>query len=266
MGRRMVIRWPFRPHRRWELEATAFVDGELPAPTVARFEIHMSDCPSCRARVSELREVKALVAGLPEASAPRSFAITPAMLGAPVPRPVVPATPRWAFRGAQLAAGAAFVALFAVVAFDLLATSGGSSQSASTAAPVAGAEAPESRAAAGSAQDSAGSPASKGVASPSSGASNTQSIPPANQPAAAGTSAGSQVPLLVPLPAASSAPHDAFSAPSVLPGTTNGPLSRPSEPGNDGGGATYGAIEASLLALGAAAAIAAIVFSRRSRR
>ena len=77
---------PITPHGRWQRQLDAYLDGELSASAERRFARHLSGCERCAAALSEARAVKTLFATLPQESAPRSFALSEAML-APVPTP-----------------------------------------------------------------------------------------------------------------------------------------------------------------------------------
>jgi anti-sigma factor RsiW len=244
----MPFPWPFRPHRSWELQATAFVDGELDASRAGRFERHLSACEACRVRVAELRGLKSLVAGLPEVQAPRSFALTPAMLSessrAHASRP--DASPRWAFRGAQVLAGAALATFFGLVAIDLSTPASHGTETASKAAPVSGAAQPLAQ------SSGANGAVATGIAlAPVGGA---PAVPRAESQATASAS--------TPVPDA----QRAFSAPDSQLPTAGRPLPLDTRQANDGRGATYRAAELGLLALGVAATVLAFALSRRPRR
>lgn len=117
---------PFlRRHARWRDNISAYVDDELPAAEHARFEAHMQSCEACRVAVADARQLKLLVANMPEAPLPRAFRLTPEMVAPaaarrPLQRSQAPV------RIAQFAAGLATVALIAVLTIDLTASSGSS--------------------------------------------------------------------------------------------------------------------------------------------
>ncbi len=124
---------PITPHGRRRRQLDAYLDGELSAPAERRFAGHLSGCARCAAALSEARAVKTLFATLPEEPAPRSFAVSEAML-APVPAPSLrAAAPSPAYGALRWAAGVAAVA--AVFAFGALVVvdvgGGGGSQMAS---------------------------------------------------------------------------------------------------------------------------------------
>ena len=65
-----------------EDDISAFLDRELKMlPRSIELSAHFETCESCRATLEELRSVQALIAGLPNVAAPRSFALTPEMAG-----------------------------------------------------------------------------------------------------------------------------------------------------------------------------------------
>ena len=124
---------PIAPHGRWRRQLDAYLDGELSAPAERRFARHLSGCARCGAALSEARAVKTLFATLPEEPAPRSFAVSEAML-APVPAPsartAAPSPAYGALRWASGVAAAAVVfALGVLVVVDV--GGGGGSQMAS---------------------------------------------------------------------------------------------------------------------------------------
>ena len=184
-----MARLPFpRRHVRWLEEVSAHLDGELHGRAQERFETHLGGCPRCRARVDELRQVRTLVASLPEVAAPRSFRLTPAMVAATAKvAPVRAPRPRFALRTAQFAGGFAVLALIAVVTVDF-SSSNSSDRSVETSAEFSLDSAP--RPAADSSLSKGvplqGSSATSGVAVPQgggvSGASNSEATPPSQQP------------------------------------------------------------------------------------
>ncbi len=264
----MSVSWPFAPHRRWESKVSAFVDGELGAPASQRFAHHLAGCERCRLRVQDLRQVKALLAALPEAPAPRSFAITPAMLTAPqLPAPPAPA-PQWAFRGAQVLAGAALAAFFVLVAVDFSTSSNSHGGTTSQAAPVADARAPEAPIAQtepGTAPIAAAT-AAKGIASPPGGGGvGAQAVPSGAPPTPAAGRAEAQTPPASPTTFAN-AYGGALSAPTGQPAAADGPLPLAVHQADDARAAPYRALEFGLLGLGSGAAVVAFILYRRNRR
>jgi anti-sigma factor RsiW len=105
----------FDRHRRFRGQLSAYIDGALDPPAAARLEAHLAQCAPCRTELEQLRATVAALRELPEAEAPRSFALSPER--AAVRRPAVPAAPL-AF-GARIAAAGVAVALAAVVVVDL---------------------------------------------------------------------------------------------------------------------------------------------------
>ena len=121
-------------HGRWYRQIDAYVDGELSQAGEGRFERHLGGCERCAAALTEAQAVKTLLAALPEEPAPRSFALTEAML-APVPLASAPAPSRGqgALRwGSSFAAAAAVFAFVALVVVDV----GGGSGSQQLASPL----------------------------------------------------------------------------------------------------------------------------------
>jgi hypothetical protein len=105
----------FDRHRRFRGQLSAYIDGELDPPAVARLEAHLGECAPCRTELEQLRATIAALQELPEAEAPRSFVLSPER--AAVRRPAVPAAPL-AF-GARMAAAGVAVALAAVLVVDV---------------------------------------------------------------------------------------------------------------------------------------------------
>ncbi len=105
----------FDRHRRFRSQLSAYIDGELDPPAAARLEAHLGECAPCRTELEQLRATVAALRELPEAEAPRSFALSPER--AAVRRPAVPAAPL-AF-GARMAAAGVAVALAAVLVVDV---------------------------------------------------------------------------------------------------------------------------------------------------
>lgn len=105
----------FDRHRRLRDQLSAYIDGALDPPAAGRLEAHLGECEGCRTELEQLRSTVAALRELPEAQAPRSFALSPER--AAVRGPAVPAAPL-AF-GARLAAAGVAVALAAVLVVDL---------------------------------------------------------------------------------------------------------------------------------------------------
>ena len=107
-----------RPHRRFRDRLSAYIDGRLEQRDREDLDRHLVACPDCRRDLSELRATVQALQDLPQAEAPRSFALTPGHLERPAPA----APPRPApglMTGLRLAAAALTVALVAVVFVDL---------------------------------------------------------------------------------------------------------------------------------------------------
>jgi anti-sigma factor RsiW len=110
-----VIR--FRRHPVSEEELSAQLDGRLPAVRAANVTAHLEACSSCRGAMAELESVRRLVAALPAAVPPRSFAIREADL-APAG-----AAPRLA--GLAFAPAVAIALFVALLVYDLSTAPGG---------------------------------------------------------------------------------------------------------------------------------------------
>lgn len=109
----------FNPHPRADF--SAFLDGELPASRAARLEKHLAACTACTAELEGLRAVRAAMRQLPEATAPRSFAITPEMArdarparAVPAQRPLQPLVNGLRLTSAGLATALAIVVVVAI--------------------------------------------------------------------------------------------------------------------------------------------------------
>ncbi len=105
----------FDRHRRLRDQLSAYIDGALGPAAARRLEAHLGECEGCRTELEQIRSTVAALRELPEAQAPRSFALSPER--AAVRGPAVPAAPL-AF-GARLAAAGVAVALAAVLVVDL---------------------------------------------------------------------------------------------------------------------------------------------------
>jgi anti-sigma factor RsiW len=185
-----------RSHARFTAAADAYVDGELRDSESRRFEAHLTGCARCQALVSEARALKSALVDLPELEAPRSFALTPAMLAAQpsgFARAVIARTPAYMYAMRGIAAAA--VAVFAVVAISGL-NGGGSERSASSPerqTSLSAAEAPRDNSAKSATDSSqaAAVPSAPGLAGSSGGGVSGQSAAttPAVTPAASGAQA-----------------------------------------------------------------------------
>lgn len=113
----------FRRHPHADL--SAYLDGELAAGAKSRLDAHLAACQACSEELEALREARTLMRSLPEAPAPRSFALSPeAARRAPQPKPAGGIAPL--VNGLRLTSAGLAVAL-AVVA--VIAVSGGGSGS-----------------------------------------------------------------------------------------------------------------------------------------
>jgi hypothetical protein len=98
-------------------ELSSYLDKELLPLRVEFVKTHLSSCPTCRAELDALRNLKSQLAALPEAQPSRSFALTPAMAQRPAreaARVRPPARVAVLTNGMRLA-GAGMAAAFAVV-------------------------------------------------------------------------------------------------------------------------------------------------------
>lgn len=105
----------FDRHRRLRDRLSAYIDGALDPADAGRLEAHLGECERCRTELEQLRSTVAALRELPEAQAPRSFALSPER--AAVRRPASSAA-SLAF-GARTAAAGIAVALAAVLVVDL---------------------------------------------------------------------------------------------------------------------------------------------------
>jgi anti-sigma factor RsiW len=103
----------FRRHPIGEQELSAYLDGQLSPAQNRRLEEHLSSCAACRRKLDDLRTLVEALHALPEAAAPRSFALTPEQA---VPTPLLAGGLYLAFRNA---AAAALVLLFASIGADI---------------------------------------------------------------------------------------------------------------------------------------------------
>ncbi len=106
----------FDRHRRLRDQLSAYIDGELDDAASVRLEAHLVGCESCRADLDELRATVDALRELPQAEAPRSFALAPERVAGP--RPAAVATPPLAV-GLRLATAAVAAALAVVVIVDV---------------------------------------------------------------------------------------------------------------------------------------------------
>ncbi len=66
---------------------SAYLDGHLKSSDVRRLEARLSADPNLRATLEQLRETRGLLRRLPQRRAPRSFRLTPKMVGIRPPEP-----------------------------------------------------------------------------------------------------------------------------------------------------------------------------------
>lgn len=116
----------FQRHPRADL--SAYLDSELTSAANQRLEAHIASCAPCATHLEELREARSVLRSIPEAPAPRSFALTPEM--ARDARPVRQALPARRVQplvnGLRMTSAGLAVALAVVV---VIGVSGGGSES-----------------------------------------------------------------------------------------------------------------------------------------
>lgn len=108
-------------HRRWRQNLSAYLDRRLSPEAQHALEAHLATCEGCRKELAALQATVSLLRALPQAAAPRSFALRQA----PVARP-------WWLRydaPLRLAAAATAMLLVTVIAGDLLTTPAGTAPS-----------------------------------------------------------------------------------------------------------------------------------------
>lgn len=121
-------------HPRGDL--SAYADGELSPGRAKRLEAHVESCAPCRADLDALLETKAALGALPEAAAPRSFALTPEMAERPVAMPQRLRDREAPAFGLRIASAGLAMALAIVVVADINGGSGSTSTENRTAADI----------------------------------------------------------------------------------------------------------------------------------
>ena len=76
-------------NRDWEI-LSAYMDGQLSSGKRAQLEARMQANPELRAALDELAQTRAMLRSLPRLKAPRSFRLTPEMVGQKQPRRMYP--------------------------------------------------------------------------------------------------------------------------------------------------------------------------------
>lgn len=89
-------------------DVSAYLDGELAPKTQIAFEAAVSQDPDLERRVSEMRQVVALMQSIPLQEPPRNYILTQAMVDDPKPRPKERRRPLLLMRIATSVAAAAF--------------------------------------------------------------------------------------------------------------------------------------------------------------
>ena len=101
-------------------ELSCLVDDRLRARRDAAVRGHVEGCDTCAGKLAELRDTKAMLAALLQASLPRSFVLTPQEAGIPAKSPPAPRPARVVFAPAL-----ALSVLVALLAVDFAAIGGG---------------------------------------------------------------------------------------------------------------------------------------------
>ena len=111
-----------RPHARHRKRIAAYVDGSLRAAARAEFARHVGGCNACARDVETTVALRAALRRLPDPVAPRSFRLSPIMVGELRAVPLAtPYRPRGrAVVGARFTAAAAAAALAAVIIIDVI--------------------------------------------------------------------------------------------------------------------------------------------------
>lgn len=119
---------PFLNRHKWFTSRTdAYIDGELAADELSRFESHLTGCERCTAAIAAARTLKATVAALPEVELPRPFRLTPGMVASSAPAPKQQAGTPVYLGLVRAAAGLSAAAFAAVLVVNALQSSGGAS-------------------------------------------------------------------------------------------------------------------------------------------
>jgi len=109
-------------HARFRDHLSPYIDGRLTPDEARGLETHLDGCEACRGELGELRATASALRDLPQADAPRSFALTPEMLERRAPAAAPSAPPLTA--GMRLASAAVALVLTIVVIGDLGGISG----------------------------------------------------------------------------------------------------------------------------------------------
>jgi hypothetical protein len=79
--------FPFDRHTRLRESLSVYIDGALTDVERTRLESHLATCDACRNELEGLRAASEALRGLPAIAAPRSFALTEAMVQSPARAP-----------------------------------------------------------------------------------------------------------------------------------------------------------------------------------
>ena len=120
----------FHRHHVSDVELSTYLDSRLPARAQARVDAHLQACVDCISKLEEMRLLVTEMRRLPQATAPRSFAISPELAAvtrreAERSRQEEKTAARRVYLGFSGATAVAAILLVAVVGADLLASRGG---------------------------------------------------------------------------------------------------------------------------------------------
>jgi hypothetical protein len=116
------MRFPriFRRNDRWARQVDAYVDHRLTPVERELLEVRVEESESVGELLRNTQRLKSALGEMPEFEAPRSFALTPAMVAEPAPKPS--RGPAVTMRLAQATSFAAIAAFGIVFAFDTVGT------------------------------------------------------------------------------------------------------------------------------------------------
>lgn len=123
------MRFPkiFRRNDRWARQVDAYVDRRLTPVERELLEVRVEESESVREMLRQTQGLKASLGEMPELDVPRSFALTPAMVAEPAPKPS--RAPAVTMRLAQATSFAAVAAFGIIFAFDTVGTTTGGDDS-----------------------------------------------------------------------------------------------------------------------------------------
>lgn len=123
------MRFPkiFRRNDRWARQVDAYVDRRLTPVERELLEVRVEESESVRDMLRHTEALKSSLGEMPELDVPRSFALTPAMVAEPAPKPS--RGPAVTMRLAQATSFAAVAAFGIIFAFDTVGTTTGGDDS-----------------------------------------------------------------------------------------------------------------------------------------